>query len=96
MFISKHLKKIKIIHSPSKSIKPIFNLCRLNAQQIINNHISKEDKYSFAIDEIKKYLNMKDIKKVEGYDISHISGDNAVSLVLYSVNMEPKKRLQVI
>ena len=79
MFISKHLKKVKIIHSPSKSIKPIFNLCKLNAQQIINNHISKEDKYSFAIDEIKKYLSMKNIKKIEGYDISHISGDNAVS-----------------
>ena len=56
MFITKHKKKIKIIHSPNKSIRPIFNLCRLNAKQVIKNHISKEDKYSFAMDELSNYL----------------------------------------
>ena len=47
--------------------------------QVIKNHISKEDKYTFAFNEFSKYLGIKDIKKIEGYDVSHISGDNAVA-----------------
>ena len=85
MFKAKHKKKVKIIHSPSKSIRPIFNLCKLNAMQVIKNHISKEDKYTFALNELSNYLGIKDIKKIEGYDVSHISGDNAVaSCVVFS------------
>jgi len=85
MFQTKHKKRIKIIHSPSKSIRPIFNLCKLNAMQVIKNHISKEDKYTFALNELSNYLGVKDIKKIEGYDVSHISGDNAVaSCVVFS------------
>ena len=85
MFKTKHKKITKIIHSPSKSIRPIFNLCKLNAKQVIKNHISKEDKYTFALNELSNYLGIKDIKKIEGYDVSHISGDNAVaSCVVFS------------
>jgi len=85
MFQAKHKKRVKIVHSPSKSIRPIFNLCKLNAMQVIKNHISKEDKYTFALNELSNYLGIKDIKKIEGYDVSHISGDNAVaSCVVYS------------
>ncbi len=81
----KHKKRVKIIHSPSKSIRPIFNLCKLNAMQVIKNHISKEDKYTFALNELSNYLGIKDIKKIEGFDVSHISGDNAVaSCVVFS------------
>ena len=85
MFNTKHKKKVKIIHSPNKSIRPIFNLCRLNAKQVIKNHISKEDKYTFALNELSHNLGLKDITKIEGYDVSHISGDNAVaSCVVFS------------
>ena len=85
MFHAKHKKRVKIINSPSKSIRPIFNLCKLNAMQVIKNHISKEDKYTFALNELSNYMGRKDIKKVEGYDVSHISGDNAVaSCVVFS------------
>ena len=78
MFKAKYKKKVKIIHSASKSIRPIFNLCKLNAIQVIKNHISKEDKYTFALNELSNYLGTKDIKKIEGYDVSLISGDIAV------------------
>ena len=85
MFQAKHKKRVKIIHSPNKSLRPIFNLCKLNANQVIKNHISKEDKYSFAINELSNYLGVKDITKIEGYDVSHIAGDNAVaSCVVFS------------
>ncbi len=85
MFQEKHRRAVKIIHSPSKSIRPIFNLCNLNALQVIKNHISKEDKYTFALNDLSNYLGIKDINKIEGYDVSHISGDNAVaSCVVFS------------
>ena len=85
MFQAKHKKVVQIIHSPSKSIRPIFNLCNLNAIQVIKNHISKEDKYTFAFNELSNYLGVEDIKKIEGFDVSHISGENAVaSCVVFS------------
>tara|TARA_X000001036_G_C20664412_1_gene800228 strand:+ start:12 stop:1301 length:1290 start_codon:yes stop_codon:yes gene_type:complete len=85
MFKERHDKKVRIIHTPNKSIRSIFNLCKLNAIQVIKNHISKKDKYSFALDELSNYLGMKEIIRIEGYDVSHISGDNAVaSCVVYS------------
>ena len=64
MFKTKYDMPVKIIHSPSKSIRPIFNLCKLNAMQVIKNHISKEDKYTFALNELSNYLGIKDIKKI--------------------------------
>ena len=75
----------KIISTPSKELKPIFNLCKSNAKQIIVNHLSKEDKYSFALNELKEYLNMKQLSKIEAYDISHLYQNYAVaSCVVYS------------
>ena len=92
MFKAKHEKKVTIIHSPSKTIRPIFNLCKLNAKQVIKNHVSKEDKYTFAINELANYLGAKHIKKIEGYDVSHISGDKAVaSCVVFSKTGPDKK-----
>jgi len=96
MFKAKHKKKVKILHSPSKSIRPIFNLCKLNAMQVIKNHISKEDKYTFALNELSNYLGIKDIKKIEGYDVSHISGDDAVaSCVIFSRTGPLKKNYRI-
>ena len=96
MFHAKHNKRVKIINSPSKSIRPIFNLCKLNARQVIKNHISKEDKYTFALNELSNYLGINDITKVEGYDVSHISGDNAVaSCVVFSRKGPVKKNYRL-
>ncbi len=85
MFYEKHKKKTKIIYSPNKSIRPIVNLCKLNAKQVIKNHLSKEDKYTFALKELSNYLGIDHINKIEGYDVSHISGESAVaSCVVFS------------
>jgi len=96
--ICKVLKKkfnanIKISHSPSKSIRPIYNLCKLNAKQIIENYLSKSDKYNFAFDDLKNYVGQeKDIKKIEAYDISHISGNYAVASCVVFSNHGPSKK----
>ena len=92
MFESKHQKKVRIIHSPSKSIRPIFNLCKLNAQQVIKNHISKEDNYTFALNEICGYVGLKHINKIEAYDVSHISGENGVASSIVFTKTGPEKK----
>ena len=96
--INKKFKKnTKIIHTPNKSIRPIYNLCKLNAKQIIENHLSKSDKYNFATEELSKNLGFnKTITKVEAYDISHISGDHAVaSCVVYTNGGADKKNYRL-
>jgi excinuclease ABC subunit C len=96
--VCKVLKKkfnvnIKITHSPSKSIRPIYNLCKLNAKQIIENHLSKSDKYNFAFDDLNNYIGQKkDIKKIEAYDVSHISGNHAVASCVVYTNEGPNKK----
>ena len=92
MFESKYQKKVRIIHSPSKSLKPIFNLCKLNSQQVIKNHISKEDKYTFALNELGDYIGQKNIKKIEAYDVSHISGENGVASCVVFTETGPEKK----
>jgi len=92
MFITKHQKKVKIIQTPSKSIRPIFNLCKLNAQQVIQNHISKEDRYLFAFNELSGYLGKSGINKIEAYDVSHISGEYAVASCIVFSNKGPEKK----
>ena len=92
MFITKHQTKVKIIHSPSKSIRPIFSLCKLNAKQVIKNHISKKDKYTFALNQIAEYIGQKDINKIEAFDVSHISGENAVASCVVFSKMGPEKK----
>jgi len=96
--ISKVLKKkfstnVQITHSASKSIRPIYNLCKLNAKQIIENHLSKSDKYDFAFNDLKNQIGYKkSIKKIEAYDISHISGDHAVASCIVFSNEGPCKK----
>ena len=96
--ICKVLKKkfnanVQIMHSPSKSIRPIYNLCKLNAKQIIENHLSKSDKYNFAFDDLNNHIgHKKDIKKIEAYDISHIAGNHAVASCVVYTSEGPSKK----
>ena len=53
--LQKTKQSTNIISTPSKDIRPIFNLCKSNAKQIIVNHLSKEDKYNFALNELKNF-----------------------------------------
>jgi len=92
MFENRHQKKVRIIHTPSKSIRPIYNLCKLNAQQVIKNYISKEDKYTFSFNELCKFLGQKEINKIEAYDVSHISGDNGVASSVVFSKTGPEKK----
>ncbi len=96
MFMAKHQTKVRLIHSPSKSIRPIFNLCKLNATQVIKNHMNKEDKYTFAFNDLRKYIGQKNINKIEAYDVSHISGEYGVaSCVVFNKSGPYKKNYRL-
>ena len=85
-------KNTRITQSPTKTIRPIYNLCKLNAKQVIENHISKSDKYNFAFDQLKSLIGVNSLSLVEAYDVSHISGSHAVtSCVVFNSN-GPKKK----
>jgi excinuclease ABC subunit C len=88
---------LKIAFSPSKDIRPIFNLCKMNSQQVISNHLSKEDKYTFAFDELKEALGISsDIKRIETFDVSHLSGNHGVaSCVVFSKLGSEKKKYRL-
>jgi excinuclease ABC subunit C len=87
---------VRIISTPSTDIRPIFNLCKSNAKQVISNHLSKEEKYIFALNELKNILGMRDLAKIEAYDISHLYQDHAVaSCVVYSKNGANKNKYRL-
>ena len=87
---------VRIISTPSTDIRPIFNLCKSNAKQVIANHLSKEEKYIFALNELKNILGMRDLVKIEAYDISHLHQDHAVaSCVVYSKNGANKDKYRL-
>jgi excinuclease ABC subunit C len=78
--------KVNITHSPSRAIRSIYSLCKINAKQVIQNHLSKEDRYNFAFKELQTVMGLEiPIKRIEAYDVSHISGDHAVaSCIVFS------------
>ena len=78
--------KVNITHSPSRAIRSIYSLCKINAKQVIHNHLSKEDRYNFAFKELQSVMGLTiPIKRIEAYDVSHISGDHAVaSCIVFS------------
>ena len=53
-------------------VKPILSLAVNNASQIIQNHLSKEEKYRFAYAELQAFLGRKQqITRIDAIDISH-------------------------
>ena len=52
-------------------IKPIVSLAKNNAAQIIKNHLSKKEKYTFAYKELSMKLGIKKVERIDAFDISH-------------------------
>ena len=73
-------------------IKPIISLAETNSTQIIQNHLSKKEKYAFAYKELSKKLSMRNISRIDAFDISHQYMKEGVgSCVVFSENGPSKK-----
>ena len=73
-------------------IKPIISLAENNSAQIIQNHLSKKEKYAFAYEELSKKLSIRNISRIDAFDISHQYMKEGVgSCVVFSENGPSKK-----
>ena len=86
-------KKVSISSSINSDNRRVAKLCKLNASQVIENRINQADKYSFAINDLALNLGLKNKHiTIEGFDVSHHSGHDAVaSAVRFSSNGPEKK-----
>ena len=82
---TKHLRKISIITRPGKKDKGLLDVCKANTEYVLTkNNLDKSINFKFQ--ELKEGLkHQNDLDLIESYDISHLSGKNAVAgCVVYS------------
>ena len=85
-------KKILISTTINSNIRKIAKLAKLNANQAIENRVNQSDKYSFASRDLASYLAIsKKYLTIEGIDISHHGGQNAVASVIRFTSQGPDK-----
>jgi excinuclease ABC subunit C len=85
-------KQISISASINSNIRKVAKLGKLNANQVIENRVNQADKYSFAIKDLILNLGLrrKNIT-IEGFDISHHGGKNAVASAVRFSSHGPEK-----
>ncbi len=90
-------KQILFSTNVNPNIRKVAKLAKLNANQVIINRINQSDKYSHAIKDLisKLALTEKNLT-IEGFDVSHHSGQNAVaSAVRFSVHGPEKSKYRL-
>jgi excinuclease ABC subunit C len=71
---------VPILTRAPSGTRQLIKLSRLNALQIIENKTKASDRYLHSVLDLKNKLGLrKSNLTIEGYDISHLSGSNAVS-----------------
>ena len=85
----KFKKSINISTSINSNLR---KLAKLNANQAIENRVNKSDKYLYAIKDLLSYIGLKkDRLSIEGFDISHHGGKNAVASSVRFSTQGPEK-----
>ena len=86
-------KQISLSANINSSIRKVAKLGKLNANQVIENRVNQADKYLFAIKDL--ILNLGLNKKslvIEGFDISHHGGQDAVASSVRFTSHGPEKK----
>ena len=90
----KFQQSIDISFSTPSGAKQFIKLAIFNANQVIENRIGKSDKYSHAMQNLAQYLGLdKTNLLIEGYDVSHHSGQHAVASAVKFSKQGPEKKL---
>jgi excinuclease ABC subunit C len=78
----------------NSDIKKVAKLGELNANQVIENRVNKADKYILSIKDLASHLALKNKKNltIEGFDISHHGGKNAVASAVRFSSHGPEKK----
>jgi len=71
---------LPILTRAPSGTRQLIKLSKLNALQIIENKTKISDRYLHSISDLKNKLGLQQSNlTIEGYDVSHLSGSNAVS-----------------
>ena len=87
-------QQISISARINSNIKKVAKLGELNANQVIENRVNKADKYILSIKDLASHLGLKNKKNltIEGFDVSHHSGRNAVASAVRFSSHGPEKK----
>lgn len=89
-------QKVEYVFARRGKYKKLLDLANLNAKQDLEKSISSDKLHELktigAIKTLKTELNLRRMPyRIEGYDISHISGTNTVASMVVFINGEPMK-----
>ena len=90
-------KNVKIISNPKGVNLTLLNMAKENAEEYLSKHLEKE-KIAYAqsegaIKQLQESLNLKVVpRRMECYDISHISGTNKVASMVVFENGQPARK----
>ena len=86
-------KTIRISCSIPRGAKELASLSILNANQVIENKLNQASRYEHAMSDLALKLGLTNKNlKVEGYDISHHSGSDAVASCIKYTHEGPEKK----
>jgi len=88
----KFKKQILISTTINSNVRKIAKLGKLNANQVIENRMNQSDRYSFASGDLASHLAIsKKFLTIEGLDVSHHGGQNAVASIVRFSAQGPDK-----
>ena len=87
-------QQISISARINSNIKKVAKLGELNANQVIENRVNKADKYILSTKDLASHLGLKNKKNItiEGFDVSHHSGKDAVASAVRFSSHGPEKK----
>ena len=90
-------KQISISASINSDIRKVAKLGKLNANQVIDNRLNQSDRYLHAFKDLMSYIGSEfKHPSVEGFDVSHHGGKDAVaSAVKFSVQGPEKSKYRL-
>ena len=88
--------KVEVVNAKKGKFKKLLDLANLNAKQDLEKSISKDKLRELrtlgAMKTLRETLGLSRMPyRIEGYDISHISGTNTVASMVVFTNGEPNK-----
>jgi excinuclease ABC subunit C len=85
-------RDVSISASINSHIRKLAKLGKLNANQVIENKVNQADKYAFSIQDIISHLGLAGKNLViEGFDVSHHGGKQAVASSVRFSSLGPEK-----
>lgn len=89
-------QKVEWVYAQKGKFRKLLDLANLNAKQDLEKSISSDKLHELktmgAMKTLKEQLGLRRLPyRIEGYDISHISGTNTVASMVVFVNGEPLK-----